>query len=373
MNNQIPCVHFPLCSGCSINDNVDKPPIYDPASQFFRSLGVSFIINAGSPIKWRYRAKLAVRGTSQEPKIGLYREGSHEVVAIPQCLVHHPAINRGVDRLREFIRHEKIEPYEENLCRGELRYVQLTVEQDTGKIQLVLVWNGRQVVDSIFNLWNHFPDLWHSIWVNFNVRHDNVILGTEWRLLYGEKYLWESFDGVDVCYHPASFLQANLVMYESMLKKLGKYVSSSDQVLEHYAGVGAIGLYIASKCRRVHCIEFTPEAIDCFNKSREKLSSETKDKITFEIASAADQYKIPEWVDTIVLDPPRKGVHPMLMRAIQQATHIKKLMYVSCGWSSFQRDCKYLISHQWKIQHAEAYVFFPGTDHIETLCVFTRD
>jgi hypothetical protein len=31
-----------------------------------------------------------------------------------------------------------------------------------------------------------------------------------------------------------------------------------------------------------------------------------------------------------------------------------------------------LLSGRWKLQHAEGHVFFPGSDHIETLAVFDR-
>lgn len=34
---------------------------------------------------WRCRAKLAVRGSAKEPVIGLYEEGTHNVVGIPFC------------------------------------------------------------------------------------------------------------------------------------------------------------------------------------------------------------------------------------------------------------------------------------------------
>lgn len=34
---------------------------------------------------WRCRAKLAIRGSSSKPLIGLYEEGTHNVVDIPDC------------------------------------------------------------------------------------------------------------------------------------------------------------------------------------------------------------------------------------------------------------------------------------------------
>ncbi|THU64955.1 hypothetical protein C4D60_Mb01t31970 [Musa balbisiana] len=61
------------------------------------------------PWEWRCRAKLVVRGTPENPLIGLYQEGTHDIVDIPMC--------RGISKL-------KVELYDEELGTGDLRYVQ---------------------------------------------------------------------------------------------------------------------------------------------------------------------------------------------------------------------------------------------------------
>lgn len=53
---------------------------------------------------------------------------------------------------------------------------------------------------------------------------------------------------------------------------------------------------------------------------------------------------------------------------------LSRLIYLSCGFSAFQRDCDALIeSGQWRLTHCEGFNFFPGSDHIETLAVFDRE
>lgn len=47
------------------------------------------------------------------------------------------------------------------------------------------------------------------------------------------------------------------------------------------------------------------------------------------------------------------------------------LIYLSCGFSALMRDCDALLaSGQWRLVHAHAFLFFPGTDSLETLAVF---
>ncbi|KAI3842428.1 hypothetical protein MKX03_035035 [Papaver bracteatum] len=60
--------------------------ILEDANAFFRNLGVSnFTFDSCRLWGWRCRAKLAVRGSSTKPLIGLYQEGTHKVVDIPSC------------------------------------------------------------------------------------------------------------------------------------------------------------------------------------------------------------------------------------------------------------------------------------------------
>jgi tRNA/tmRNA/rRNA uracil-C5-methylase (TrmA/RlmC/RlmD family) len=73
---------------------------------------------------------------------------------------------------------------------------------------------------------------------------------------------------------------------------------------------------------------------------------------------------------TLLVDPPRKGLDPTLLRAIQ--TWSGDLFYISCDFHSFQRDATQLLAAGWSIQKAKGYLFFPGTNHIEILTHFKR-
>ena len=53
---------------------------------------------------------------------------------------------------------------------------------------------------------------------------------------------------------------------------------------------------------------------------------------------------------------------------------LSRLVYLSCGFAAFQRDCDALVkSGEWRLTHAEGFNFFPGSDHVETLAVFDRE
>lgn len=358
-----------------MNENVDNPPVLSEMKRFFKSRGVTVHLHLEKATGWRYRAKLAIRGTAKQPNIGLFREGSHDVVDIPFCKVHHAAINQAVEYLRQFIQTEQIDPYNESTHRGCLRYVQIIVEKSSGKVQLSLVWNSKEEASNIKvlnKLWELNPDFWHSIWVNWNEARDNVIFGKKWYLIRGKEDLWEKIGGIEICFHPASFAQANLDLFEEMLKKVKEQVTESKKIVEYYAGVGVIGLTLVNQIHQIDCVEISEEAEKCFEKSRRQLPVLLQDRISFQLGSAENMNSHLEGADTVIVDPPRKGVHKSLLKAIQEEKSVTKLVYVSCGWPSFQKDCEILLSNQWNIQLVEAYLFFPGSNHIEILCVFTR-
>lgn len=371
------CPHFHRCSGCSLCNNLEKPPTFIEAQNFFFERGfVDFTLHTGSPTGWRCRAKLAARGTTQKPLLGLFEEGTHHIVDIPQCQVHHPSINHAAELLRLWIKEERIDLYEESTGTGFLRYVQLSVERKTKRVQVVLVINrqgDQEDQKGLKRLWLRGEGLWHSLWVNYNVRRDNVIFGENWFLSEGEEWLKETLAGVDVFFHPASFIQANLDMFEQLLVYVKSHVQDGADLVEYYAGAGVIGASLAKRCRRVRCVEVNEQAKQSFDVMKEALPREISDKISFLCARGASSLQLLEDnPDIVIVDPPRKGLEQELLNALCRHQEACRLIYISCGWKSFQRDCDRLLESGWSLSKATSFLFFPGSDHIEVVAVFDR-
>ncbi|KAK8619052.1 hypothetical protein V6N13_133021 [Hibiscus sabdariffa] len=339
------CPHFESCSGCTHEFNLHRPVIVDEASNFFKSLGVSdFTFDSCRLWGWRCRAKLAVRGLSENPLIGLYEEGSHNVVDIPQCKAHHPNINAAVELLRKGIRELNIEPYDEDEGTGDLRYVQMAVttyntalpaaeRYRNGRVQVSLVWNSRNEKSSNSDKLNALANfLWrnagsrsnlhliHSVWANFQTSTNNIIFGNRWRHLLGERDFWEHVGGIDMSLDPSSFGQANTRAFDNLLRKLHKYVPFGASVADLYAGAGVIGLSLAAtkKCRSVKCIEINKESRPSFEKSVDRLPKSIEGSISWHNADTSiDPLSWLVGSDVIVVDPPRKGLDTSLIDALR--------------------------------------------------------
>jgi len=366
------CPHFEKCSGCEISANLNTPPIFEEAKNYFEKKGIQNLqLITGNVNFWRYRAKLVVRGTSDNPQIGLYKKGTHEVLDIPFCKVHHPNINIALNLVKEFIRQNAIEPYNETTKKGLLRYLQFVVERKTGKVQVTFVLN--KAFETETTHWQlPFSDIWHSVWLNFNQSATNNIFGTNWTHLQGPLFMFEQFGEVSVALHPASFAQSNLRLFEQMLNSIKNEIPVNSKVVEFYAGVGVIGLKIASKCQSVICSEIIPQAEICFLESKSKLEPAIADKISFKMGPSENALSLIDGKDVVIVDPPRKGLCPSLLKAIAKNEALKKLIYISCGWKAFQRDCDYLLDHEWMIEKIEPYLFFPGSNHLEIFAIFKK-
>ncbi|PIS02517.1 MAG: hypothetical protein COT85_04960 [Chlamydiae bacterium CG10_big_fil_rev_8_21_14_0_10_42_34] len=352
MNNPSTCPHFPLCSGCTLTD-IFNPPVWQDAKEFFRAHDIEPLLHTSGFSQTRYKAKLAVR---PGPEIGLFKKNTHDVLSIPNCLIHHDPINRAVEIIRKEMISQKISPYNETTRLGQIRYIQLFVHRTTNQIQLVLITTESLELfcKSLLKY-----DLWHSIWQNIHPSATNRILSDRWEQIYGEPFLWQPINDHLIPFHPGAFAQANLPLFEKMIQKIQTWVKPNDKVLELYAGVGAIGLCLSPLVKQITLVENNPYAHLSYQQT-------PKPNITYQCTDA----KLADFTnyDLIIVDPPRKGLDPTILPKLESP----QLIYISCGFESFKRDAQNLLSIGWKLKEAHGYILFPGTNHVETLALFKR-
>ena len=370
----ITCSLFPRCSGCKLQKNVRLPPVWKEITDFFEQKNIIAELVSREITEYRSKAKLAVRGSTTFPQIGLFMEGTHKVMDMPFCPLHYPIMDKATALIKEKMVQYEIVPYEESGSKGCLRYIQMMVNRKTNKLQLSLVVNGENLSEKEFKFIQDIYEsgsFWHSIWVNFLPGSTNTILGNNWKLLHGEEEFWQELLGIDFYFHPSCFSQAHLSVFEEMLKYIDFLVPKASSVLELYAGVGCIGLYLAQKASKVVLVESSIKAQECFEKTASKLSEEISRKCTFFSSSVEDMIFPIEKIDILIVDPPRKGLSKKCKEKINllQPT---QLIYVSCGPISFIRDSKELLEKGWILNKARGFLLFPGTDHAEIIASFTR-
>lgn len=390
------CAHMNTCSGCTVSKSAIDPPILQEASEFlvknFR-VPMTPTVEMGPTHEWRSHAKLAIRRgvRGERVVIGLFKSHSHEVMAIPECAVHSPEINRAVELLRSVLIIGNIAPYDESDGSGLIRYGLFTVERASRLVQVTLVWNATSWKDAApvaqqtgAELWRRGKNLLHSIWFNWNTTTTNAIVNPERERYYhmhGERDLKEVVCGVPLTYPPYVFRQSNLDAFEKMLlPRLFSYIPPNSSVAEFCAGVGVIGLAAvkAGKVKRLKASELHAAAEGVFwTAAKSILKSGIKASIHFVVGSDDETTDIiEEDTDVAIFDPPRGGLSDYVvdyLSKIEDEFSLHRIIYVSCGYGALKKNARSLCANgRWKLSAAHFYILFPGSDHIETLAIFDR-
>lgn len=330
----------------------------------------------GLPLGFRHRARLAVRGRAQNPKIGIFDLGSHRVVHIPDCRIHHPVVNEAVAGVRRALVEHRVAPYSDAAHAGTVRYLQVVIERDSQTAQLVIVTRDSELprLEPFFaSVREELGPRLHSLWWNGQPERNNRVLGANWRRLAGPPAVSETFLDTRVFYPPGAFGQSHLELAARIGQRVAELVPSGARLAEFYAGVGALGLPLAARVERLSLNEVGEDSLAGLRLGISELRAELQSRIQVHPGSAADCAALSRSADVVLVDPPRKGLDAPLLDALCEAPP-RRLIYVSCGLDSLQRDSERLLkSGRARLTSLEAYALFPYTEHVETLAVFDAD
>jgi tRNA/tmRNA/rRNA uracil-C5-methylase (TrmA/RlmC/RlmD family) len=319
-----------------------------------------------------------VRGRARSPKLGIFQSGSHRIVDIPSCPVHHPLINRVAAAVKRAVRATGTAPYAERPHVGLLRYVQVVVERPSGTAQLVLVCNDddpESATPLAEAVQAELGDALHSLWWNGQPERTNTILGPHWKHLHGPEAVRERILDTDVFFPPGAFGQSNLPLADRLVERIASLTPEGARVAEFYAGCGAIGVPLIGRASEMHLNERGEHSLLGLELSIEARPAELRRPARVHAGDAGEQpalYELLPSCDLAIVDPPRKGLEPALIDALIERPPTQ-LVYVSCGVDSLLEEARQLTeSGAYRLVSLETYALFPFTEHVETLAIFGR-
>ena len=165
-------------------------------------------------------------------------------------------------------------------------------------------------------------------------------------------------------YDVDSFFQVNIPMYQQVLHEITRHVLPGS-VLDLYSGVGSIGLTVTDS-QELTLVELDEASVRMAQINARELSPNAK------VVHASSEMVLETLIDktTVILDPPRAGLHQKLSEALLEAEP-QCIIYMSCNPVTQLRDVK-ILSQKYITTHFYGYNFFPGTQHIETLAVLQK-
>lgn len=177
---------------------------------------------------------------------------------------------------------------------------------------------------------------------------------------FGDRALTDTIGGVEFSYATEGFFQVNLPMYQQALDDMKQYLTAGP-VVDMYSGVGTIGLTIGGDS--VTLVELDQYAVGEMKRNIERLGSSAA------AVHAASEAALEYITDTatIILDPPRAGLHPDVVHRLLEVSP-SRIIYLSCNPVTQARDVALLAEKYGVLEHV-GYNFFPCTPHIEHLVV----
>ena len=215
-----------------------------------------------------------------------------------------------------------------------------------------------------------------TILINRNTARTNVILGPKTRTVCGPGCIGDTLAGVPITMGVHEFYQVNTPAAEALYAKAREFAGlrPGDFLLDLYCGAGTIGLCAAGAGVRLFGTEIVPEAVE---NARENalLNGRTEDDTRFFCGDAAEGIEACKAafgrVDTIFVDPPRKGLSPGVIAALT-GSGAERVVYISCNPATLARDLALLEKEGYRAVRCRAFDLFPRTGHVETVVLMSR-
>lgn len=375
------CPVFNKCGGCSFRhisysaeSKLKRNTLYETVK---RLGGVDLIpedIVTGNDLFYRNKAQYPI---DLSGKFGFFAFHSHRIVPFNNCRLQPPIFKDIINATENWVKNNSLSIYNEEKHSGLLRHLYIRIAEITNEIMITLVINGdgipnqNELIESLRDICNE--DL-KSVQLNINKSDTNVILGDKCVCLFGDEYITDVLCGIKVRLSPLSFYQVNRNMAEKLYLKACEYAEpEGKKILDLYCGAGTIGLSMAKDAESIIGVEIVKEAVEDAKFNAENNNIHNARFICSDALSASEQLSRENiHPDTVIVDPPRKGLTPELIKIICNNFKPERVVYVSCDVGTFARDVKLFSESGYNLIKYTPVDLFPRTAHVETVALLVR-
>lgn len=326
----------------------------------------------GSPIEKNYRNKVVEPFSLNGDEIitGFFKRKSHDVFQVEDNMLNSVLGNRIITDLKSIINRKKLTVYNEKKHTGLLRHVMVRTNS-FNEAMLVLVINDKSVSENVKELLKEVMSAVKeitSVYVSLNDRKTNVAIGNKNILVFGKKTIKEDISGIHFNISPTSFFQINLEQTKRLYElAINMFENIENKIIvDAYAGTGTIGMILSKKAKKVYSIEIVESAVKDGIRTAKENHIENVEFICGDVNKELGKLIKSEAVDSIILDPPRKGIDEESLLNIAKVG-IKEIVYISCNPSTFARDIEILEREGYRLVRVKPVDMFPQTSHIEVV------
>ena len=374
------CPYYGRCGGCDFRHMSYEEELWAKRARVQDALTriggaevtVEEILGAEQPLHYRNKSIYPI---SPAGEVGFYRARSHQVVHVEHCLIQKPEADALAQAVRDYIARFRVEPYNEATGRGLLRHLYVRTSCRGESLACLLVNGSRlpheqELVDMLRAA---VPGVCGVV-LGENTRRGNAILGDRYRTLWGRDYLTDTLCGLELRLSVPSFYQVNHDQAQRLYEKALEYagLTGRELAVDLYCGAGTITQVLARRARHVIGGEIVPEAIRDAEDSARRNGVDNVEFLCGDASRlAAELRQRGLRPDVICVDPPRKGLAPDVVEAAA-SMRPGRIVYVSCDPATLARDVARFAPLGYCPVRACAVDLFPGTAHVETVCLLSK-
>ena len=386
LETESPCPHYGVCGGCAYQTIPYEEQLKIKSEQVRQLLtpvlGEDFPFEGieGSPRQSEYRNKMEFSFgdfVKDGPMtLGMHKRGSfYDIVTVDGCRIVDEDYRQILRATLDYFAEKGIPFYRKMQRTGALRYLVVRKAVKTGEILVMLVTTSAYRADEEFvSMLQKLPlnGTYAGILQAINDLPADTVQSQETIVLYGRDHFYEELLGLRFKITPFSFFQTNSLGAEVLYSLAREYVGSVDGQLVYdlYSGTGTIAQILAPVAKKVIGVEIVEEAVEAAKINAAENGLTNCEFIAGDVLKVLDT--ITERPDTIILDPPRDGIHP---KAIRQMVGygVERMVYISCKPTSLARDLPAFLMAGYCVERVKCVDMFPFTSGVETVCLLRRE
>ncbi len=361
------CPYFQRCGGCHYQHTDYEHQLEIKAAVLKENLrriarlelDTELQVHPSPPWNYRNRSRFKVHSAPQFA-LGYYKFNSHELLAVEECPISSPLINRalaatwqlgragrvpaGVQEIEFFANSDDTQLLAEVYCLPET-----AAEPFTADLKFALA----EVSGVVF---------FTARSAKAEGQGEPKQLGGSGHLIYATK-----LDSYRVS--AGAFFQVNRHLTDELVDIVTGQRSpgATGTVLDLYAGVGLFSSVLNREYERVIAVESSPTShADLLYNSPANVKA---------VRATTEQYlenvagKLRPQL--VVVDPPRSGLGERVIKGLVKLS-APRITYVSCDPATLSRDLARLLPSGYRVEEAHLVDLFPQTYHLESVFHLVR-
>ncbi|MFA6446750.1 MAG: 23S rRNA (uracil(1939)-C(5))-methyltransferase RlmD [Patescibacteria group bacterium] len=370
------CPHAGICGGClwqNLDYTAQLKEKEDGVKRLFSKLKLQDVVRSIVPAQevWGYRNRMDYC-VGWNSEVGLKEYGAwNKYLNIIDCPLLSSHVGPILQLVRDWMKQFSLTPWDAKFHVGDVRYVVIREGKNTDQRMVNIVIFDKTKITPEARQWlvDKLAPSATTLLLGQQNKPTDISLAQEFEVLKGDLFLVEEVNGITYKIHPNSFFQTNTkmasVLQQVVLDELRDSSYVLRNVLDMYCGLGFFGIAAAKSNPglKVFGFELDEPAVELAKENA--ILNTVQNQCEFMAGKAEDLSWVNQPADAVIIDPPRSGLHPRVIKALC-SMNPETLIYVSCNYHRLESELPEL-QKSFKVVSITPIDLFPNTPHVEVV------